>query len=129
MRRPAATILLALACATAAGCGVRSDQQQVRDVTLDYLHAIGARDLKKVCSLLTPAAQKHVGDGDAARCPRGAASVEEAIDAQTRETYREAQIRSIVIRGETATIQMSFGKSSSSATLQKVAGKWRLTDG
>jgi len=131
---PARVLLLTLAAtASIAGCGGESDSDQIKSLVRQYVDAFAAKDGAKVCSLLTPAAQRRVqasaGLLRGKDCAATITAVAKLPSGPAAPFIRKFHAGKIVVDGNEAGVQIEpTTKGSKPTRLVKVNGKW-LFDG
>jgi hypothetical protein len=124
-RRIAALALLALSAAAATGCG-QTDQEQVREVTEDYIDAIGMGDYAGACRLFTAGYVAELGG--AGGCERAQADQFGGPGGPTAAI----EIASVGVKGDRGNVTVNVtreGGSPSPLTLLMVKqadDEWRV---
>lgn len=119
--------------ASAASCGGPSDQEQIKGLVGEYVAAFAAKDGAKVCSLLTPQAQRKVQDAAGMLRGRNCAATLTLIarmpTGDAARAVRRFHAGKIVVDGNEAGVMIEPSTPGTKPTrLVKVNGKW-LFDG
>ena len=123
---PRAVTLALLAAAALAGCGGRSDQQQVRDTIHRFATAMGARDYQTLCDqVFAPTLVTRLGTLGLP-CEQ---QLRQSLEPVKRPTVR---IRRVVLRGKTAVANVVSGaqgqpESADVIGLVKTRAGWRIS--
>jgi hypothetical protein len=123
-----ATLALALA-----GCG-GGGHEDVKLVLREYINAFADGDGKKVCSLMTAATRRQIiervgvltGTTD---CAKAMEAVRRQAGPDALHAYRNSKIGDVEVNGNTAHANVTGPSGSTPATLQKVAGEWKVAGG
>ncbi len=138
MRRGVNVVVVALVASTVAACGGGSNSTSSHDVSSPaaavktYQSAIANGDGPGACSVLSPAVQKQAlsaasGAGvRASNCTSLFSQIAKRLSPTQRARLRNTKVSSVVIHGDTATVQVSGG---SQAKLTKSGGKWLISGG
>ena len=135
MRR--ALALLAIVCATGAGCGGDDGpdaEEQVRDVVREYLKALAEGRGERACGYLTEAARRQVVEAVTAVFPEsGTVSCEEAIAeialdtaAERKRVLLNPEIERVSVDGERATANVRDLREP--LRLERLGDDWRVDD-
>ena len=124
---------MALVTLSLAACGGPSDTERIRSLVTDYVKAFSAGDGPKVCSLLTPAAQREIQQAagllrgkDCAATITSVAKMSVAADANAVQKFHAGNV---VVDGNEAGVVIEPASPGTKPTrLVKVDGKW-LFDG
>jgi hypothetical protein len=144
--RRCAAIIVAATALVAAGCGGGSDDAaRVKQTMTRFLSAVGAGDAATACSLLTPSGR--AGFERFMRAPAGSCSLlitlfNRNLPPGVRTALRHARIKTVKVRGNTATIRhadVSSTRGDLSAVVKAGAppavltkqpdGTWKLLSG
>jgi uncharacterized protein DUF4878 len=129
MRR--ATTILATAAIAVAGCG-GGPADDVESAIKSYIGAFKDGDGEKACSLMTRSTRKQfVTRTKALTKTTDCAAAIEAIRTQAgqpaMDALKKVKVSDVKVNGNTATARLSTGKNSSTATLKKEDGAWKVS--
>ena len=130
MRR--ATALLATAAVAIAGCGGGSSADDAKAAVQTYLNAFVDGDGAKACSLMTNSTrQQFVTRTKVLTKTTDCATAIEAIRTQAGQAamgaLKKVKFSAVKVKGDTATVKLTSGASSSTATLKKEGGGWKVS--
>ena len=117
------------------GCGgggeSKPDSQAAADAVAGFTKAFAAGDGAKACSLLTPAAAqaftKRAQTATGARdCPTSMKRVADLAGSSVTEPLSKATVGEVKVTGNSATTSVSAGGHSTTVTLSKQDGAWKL---
>jgi ketosteroid isomerase-like protein len=119
---------MALACAVSiaigTGCG-QTDQEQVREVTEDYIGAISKQDFAAACELFTDEYRTELG-GDS-----GCARAQADQFTGPQGTSPELEIAGVRVRGDRANVALNVSRDGSPSPLALLMvaeddDRWRI---
>ena len=118
-----------------AGCGggggKPDDATAARDTVTTFTKAFAAMDGDKACALLTPQAQAafvkraRIATGST-RCPETMQRVAQLAGPSVTDPLSKATVGKVKVTGSTATTTLTASGHSTSVTLSKVSGSWKL---
>jgi hypothetical protein len=125
MRPLTVLVVVALAVAMPA-CGgkKKSDTDKVKATWQSALKAVGSGDAAKLCSLVSPAAQKQLTASTHLSCEDTIKLVASRLSAADRAAAAHAAIRAVTVRGNQATISYATTPALSAIGLK---GQVKLT--
>jgi hypothetical protein len=121
----------AIAVAALAGCGGTSkgpEAAAVRSTAEHFMHAVGAGDVQRACSLMSPALQKSfVKKARAKSCTSAWSQTLAAAAASDKRRFASATVRSVNVTGSTAFVHYKGERLGTPSThLRKIKGKWLM---
>jgi Domain of unknown function (DUF4878) len=130
MRR--ATTLLATAAVAVAGCGGGGAADDVQSAVKSYLNSFVDGDGAKACSLMTASTRKQfVKRTKPLTKTTDCAAAIEAIRTQAgqpaMDALKKVKVSDVKVNGDSATVKLTSGKNSSTATLKKEGGGWKVS--
>jgi hypothetical protein len=117
------------------GCGGGGkkvpDTQAAGAAVTGFAKAFGSGDGKTACDLLTPAARaafvKRVqGLATTRDCATGMVKVHDAAGADVNAAFSAATVSNVKVTGDSATATLTASGHSTSVSLARQGGKWRL---
>ena len=127
---------MAAVAAALAGCGgggekSKPDPQAAADAVTGFTTAFAAGDGAKACSLLTSAAAsafaKRAQTATGARdCPTSIERVHDLVGSSVTEPLSKATVGQVKVTGDTATTTVTASGHSTTVTLTKQDGAWKL---
>ena len=130
MRR--VTVLLAVAAVAVSGCG-GGESDDVKAAVRGYLNAFVDGDGAKACSLMSTATRRRFvaqmkGTTKSTDCALGIEALRtQAGTALTKASIEKLEFSDVKVKGKTATVKLTSGRSSSTARLQKEGGGWKVS--
>jgi hypothetical protein len=129
------TIVLVMTAVAAAGCGSQSDEDKVRDVTLDFVNAVVDEDYDEACDKLSTDARKEIAKAgaalDAGTCPEVLEKGFALLDSADRKRLQDAdfKVTDVEVKGDRATAKVSpdLGDGDDATRLQKKGDEWFIT--
>jgi hypothetical protein len=129
-----ALALSALAAVLVAGCGAKSDKDQVTDTVQSYIDGLGSKDGKKVCDQLAGSVQSQVKSRASTKdCATAINRFESSNTGRAvAPSFKTAKINEVNVKGSTASATLSLQVPGSGATpttipLEKQGGSWKIT--
>jgi outer membrane murein-binding lipoprotein Lpp len=127
-------VLLVPLALLVAGCGSKSDKDQVRSTVQTYIDGLASKNGKKVCDQLAPSVQTLVKQRSSTKDCATAINKFEASSTgrAVAPAFNTAKIKEVTAKGSTASATLNLQIPGGSATnttipLEKVNGKWKIT--
>lgn len=127
-RRAVCCVALSLALA---GCGSKSDREQVTSVAHRYIAALASGNGDQACSLLTGEAQRRLARGPVGlnriRCPEVVKLAHSLLGADEIAALKKADVSLASLSGNAATVRTNTGGRTGEIHLAKTAAGWLVT--
>lgn len=125
--RPLALSLVTALALVAAGCGSKSDEDQVKEVMGDYIAAAADGKGEEACKKLTPEAKRSFTAQTNISCEKGIEQISKTLTDAQRKKAKDLEFEAR-INGDRATVSYDkpAGSGRNTATLQKRDGDWLI---
>lgn len=111
----------------AAGCGSKSDEDQVKEVMGDYIAAAADGKGEEACGKLTPEAKRSFTAQTNISCEKGIEQISKTLTDAQRKKAKDLEFETRISGNTaTATYDKPAGSGRNTATLQKRDGDWLI---
>jgi hypothetical protein len=122
----------AVAALALGGCGGGGSPDDPKSAIRDYINAFSDGNGAKVCSLMTAATRDQFVARAAAvtktkDCGKALDLLSKQVGPQIRGALKGAKVSEVKVTGDRATAKLTSGASSTTATLVKEGGAWKVS--
>ncbi len=127
MRRVALSMVIAAALG-AAGCGSKSDEEQVKEVVGDYIDLAADGNGAEACKKLSPEAERAFTAQANISCEQGIEQISKTLTDDQRKKAKEIDEFDVKIDGDKATVTYDkvSGSGRNTASLEKRDDEWLI---